>query len=417
MDQQASRYFTVKILVGMGLGILVGLVMQMLPPDSWLFNLVVNQVCFVLGQLFLNALKMLVVPLVFCSLVCGSASMGDFNKMGRVGFKSLSLYLMTTAIAITLALILANALGVGSGLHWVSSKALSIQSPPSVLEVIMNLIPSNPVAALGEGNMLQIVVFAILLGLAAIASGESGRKVVKGFVAFNDVMMRFIFMVIGLAPYGVFFLLVVQFSQLNWQAIVQLLGYFCCVLVVLLLQMTIVYSAFLVIFQRISPVVFFKKLSSLLVFAFSTSSSVVSIPITLEAVTKRLGVKNQIASFVIPLGATINMDGTAIMQGVATVFIAHLYHIDLSFLQYITVIVMATLASIGTAGVPGVGLITLIMVLEQVGLPTQGIAMIIGVDRLLDMARTAVNVSGDAMIACLVAGSEDLLDRDQLMRD
>ncbi|HAG62366.1 MAG: dicarboxylate/amino acid:cation symporter [Legionellales bacterium] len=416
MDQQASRFFTIKILIGMGLGILVGLVSQLLPPDSWLFTLFVNQICLVLGQLFLNALKMLVVPLVLCSLVCGSASIGDFNVMGRIGVKSLSFYLMTTAIAITLALLIANFFDVGSGLKLVSSAAFNRVSPPSVLEVIANLIPKNPIDALAQGNMLQIVVFSILLGLAAIASGNSGQKVVKGFIAVNDVMMRLIIMVISLAPYGVFFLLVVQFSQLNWQAIMQLLGYFCCVLLVLFLQMALIYSLFLGVFQQINPITFFKRLYGLLVFAFSTSSSVASIPVTLETVTKRLGVNHRVASFVIPLGATINMDGTAIMQGVATVFIAHLYHIDLSFLQYITVIAMATLASIGTAGVPGVGLITLIMVLEQVGLPTDGIAMIIGVDRLLDMARTAVNVSGDAMIACLVAGSEGQLDEDKMAR-
>ena len=414
MDEQASKFFTIKILIGMGLGILIGLVSQLLPPDSWLFTLFVNQICLVLGQLFLNALKMLVVPLVLCSLVCGSASIGNFNTMGRIGVKSLSLYLMTTAIAITLALLIANLFDVGSGLKLVSSAAFNRASPPSVLEVIANLIPKNPIDALAQGNMLQIVVFSILLGLAAIASGNSGQKVVKGFVAVNDVMMRLIIMVISLAPYGVFFLLVVQFSQLNWHAITQLLSYFCCVLLVLFLQIALVYSVFLAVFQQINPIVFFKRLYGLLVFAFSTSSSVASIPVTLETVIKRLGVNQQVASFVIPLGATINMDGTAIMQGVATVFIAHLYHIDLSFLQYVTVIAMATLASIGTAGVPGVGLITLIMVLEQVGLPTEGIAMIIGVDRLLDMARTAINVTGDSMIACLVAGSEGQLDKDIL---
>ena len=417
MDQTASFKFTLKILIGMALGVLFGLLVQLFPAGSMVNTVFINKICFVLGQLFLNALKMLVIPLVLCSLVCGSANVGDFKKMGRIGLKAFVLYLVTTAIAITIALLVASIFDVGSGLSEPLSQPMNIKGPPSLTSIISNLIPGNPVAALTQGNMLQIVVFSLLFGFAALSTGSSGEKVISGFSVLNDVMMRFVLMVIKLAPFGVFFLLIYQFSQLNWRAIAYLFNYFFCVLFVLACQLILVYGLMLVLIQKINPLIFFKKIYSLMIFAFSTSSSVVSIPVTLETATKRLGIKNQVASFVIPLGATINMDGTAIMQGVATVCIANLYHVDLSIFQYLTVIIMATLASIGTAGVPGVGLITLMMVLQQVGLPTEGIAMIIGVDRLLDMARTAVNVSGDTMIACLVAGSEGLLNKDTLNND
>lgn len=406
-----SRYFTLKIVIGMVAGIVLGVIIQSWLSDTWWQTGFVDHFLAVLGQVFLRLIKMLVVPLVFISLVCGSASMGDFKTMGRIGLKSLMFYLITTAIAIALALSLATLLGVGHTTLPLATEHVNFPSPPGLKAVILNIIPINPFAALAEGNMLQIIVLALLVGVASLMIGQPGQSIIKGFVALNTLMMRLVTMILELAPYGVFCLLATQFSQLPVSAIMHLVGYFFTVLLALLVQWVVVYSLILLIGQGLNPWHFFRKLYNALIFAFSTSSSVASIPVVLKTVRDRLGVNNKVASFVIPLGATINMDGTAIMQGVATVFIAHLYHIPLTFTMYITVIAMATLASVGTAGVPGVGLMTLMMVLQQIGLPIEGIAMIIGIDRLLDMARTAVNISGDAMIACMVASSEKLLDK------
>jgi len=407
-----SKHFTLKIIIGMILGITFGILLKNLNVQyHWLTSHTI-QTTATLGELFLRLIKMIIVPLVFISLVCGSASMGDFKTMGRIGIKSLAVYLLTTAVAIAIALWIASMLHVGANNNPITNETIKIMSPPPLQKIILNIIPTNPIAALTEGNMLQIIVFALLIGISSLLCGEPGRKIITGFTYLNTLMIKLTTMILEIAPYGVFCLLTTQFSTLPFSAISNLLGYFLTVLGVLIVQLIVVYSLILYFSARLNPLTFIRKLYGALTFAFSTSSSVASIPIVLKAVTNKLGVSNKVASFVIPVGATINMDGTAIMQGVATVFIANLYHIPLSITAYVTVIAMATIASIGTAGVPGVGLITLMMVLQQVGLPVEGIAMIIGIDRLLDMARTAVNISGDAMISCIVANSEDELNKN-----
>ncbi len=406
---------TIRILIGMIAGIVVGIVIQALDVSEghWLSLYVVNGAIDVGGQLFIRSLQLLVVPLVFVSLVCGSSSLGADSGMGRMGVKTISLYLVTTALAVSIALACALVISPGEG---VDKPVDSFVPPPSpgFKQVVLNIFPTNPVAAMAEGKMLQVIVFALLLGLGLAHSGTSGARVRSLFEDLNQVMMKLITMLVQLAPYGVFCLLVVLFTQIGWDRIVKILAYFLTVVAALLLHLCIVYSSILSLIARVNPVQFFLKVREPMMLAFSTASSGATMPVTLRTVEEKIGVDNRVAAFAVPLGTTINMDGTAIMQGVATVFIAQIWGIDLSVSQYLMVILTATMASIGTAAVPGVGLIMLTMVLAQVGLPVEGIALIIGVDRLLDMLRTAVNVAGDAMVATTVAATEGMLDRSVL---
>jgi len=345
------------------------------------------------------------------SLVCGSSSLVDGASMGRLGGKSIGLYLFTTAVAISLALGLALLISPGEGGSAGRAFEYTPRPSPGLKETFLNIFPTNPVQAMADGKMLQIIVFALLLGTALGRSGDAGQRVRSLFVDLNGVLMRLIVMLISLAPFGVFFLMAKLFSEVGWRDIIELGKYFLTVILVLVIHASIVYPTLLMWLAKTNPLKFYQKMREPMLFAFSTSSSGATLPVTLRTVEKKLGVDNSIASFSVPLGATINMDGTAIMQGVATVFIAQYFHVDLVFTDYLMVILTATMASVGTAAVPGVGLIMLTMVLTQVGLPVEGIALIIGVDRLLDMTRTAVNVAGDAMVATTVAHSEKKLDR------
>ena len=404
-----------RILLGMVLGIILGLILNSLggadPDKTPVISWFVNNVFDVVGQVFVISLKLLVVPLVFFSLVCGSASMGEDVKMGQVALKTVSLYLMTTAIAVSLALTIANIVDPGVGINTSEAANYVAKEAPSFKDVFIGIFPSNPFQAMVEGNMLQVIVFAILVGIAVLQAGESGNKVLRGCQMISDVIMRMVSILMNLAPYGVFCLLAKLFTGQGFSAIVNLALYFGTIVFVLLLHASVVYTTIFTIFTRLNPVTLFKNMRPAMLFAFSTSSSNATMPITLNVAKNRVGAHNSIASFTVPLGATVNMDGTAIMQGIATVFIAQAYGLDLSMTEYFAVIATATLASIGTAGVPGVGLITLAMVLQQVGLPVEGIGLIIGVDRLLDMLRTVVNVSGDGMVTAVVANSEGRLDK------
>ena len=404
-----------RILLGMVLGIILGLILNSLggadPDKTPVISWFVNNLFDVVGKVFVISLKLLVVPLVFFSLVCGSASMGEDVKMGQVALKTVSLYLMTTAIAVSLALTIANIVDPGVGINTSEAANYVAKEAPSFKDVFIGIFPSNPFQAMVEGNMLQVIVFAILVGIAILQAGESGNKVLRGCQMISDVIMRMVSILMNLAPYGVFCLLAKLFTGQGFSAIVNLALYFGTIVFVLLLHASVVYTTIFTIFTRLNPVTLFKNMRPAMLFAFSTSSSNATMPITLNVAKNRVGAHNSIASFTVPLGATVNMDGTAIMQGIATVFIAQAYGLDLSMTEYFAVIATATLASIGTAGVPGVGLITLAMVLQQVGLPVEGIGLIIGVDRLLDMLRTVVNVSGDGMVTAVVANSEGRLDK------
>ena len=292
-----------------------------------------------------------------------------------------------------------------------TSTEFMVRQAPPVSEVLINIVPSNPVHAFAEGNMLQIIFFVIMFAIAMLMTGETGRQLADGAAKLNAVMMKVVTLVMDFAPIGVFCLMAKTFAEQGIDLIVPMIGYFGVVILCLLLHALGTFSLLLAILARLNPLLFIRKMRPAHIFAFSTASSNATIPVTMQVVEQRLGVDNSTAAFTIPLGATVNMDGTAIMQGVATVFIANVYQIDLGLGQYLTVIGMSILASIGTAGVPGVGLIMLAMVFNQVGLPVEGIALILGVDRLLDMLRTAVNVTGDATVTCIVAHGENSIDR------
>ncbi|GAW94778.1 MULTISPECIES: dicarboxylate/amino acid:cation symporter [Colwellia] len=418
---------TSRIVIGMVAGILLGTFLQWLMPNGsdkiinlYFFDLslkgfLVDGVLEVIGQIFMSSLRMLVVPLVFVSLVCGVCSLKDISKLGRIGGKAIGLYLATTAIAISFAIFVALLIAPGEGVNMVANSSFTSKEAPSLAQVIIQMFPTNPFASFAEGNMLQIIVFALLFGIAIALSGKAGDRIAALFDDLSVVIMRLVSILMNIAPYGVFALLATLFTSVSLDTFGNLIKYFFVVFFVLLIHALVTYPIILKLLTGLNPLIFLKKMRDTAIFAFSTASSNATIPVTLETATKKMGVKNSIASFTVPLGATINMDGTAIMQGVATVFIAQVFAQDLTLADYLTVVLTATLASIGTAGVPGVGLIMLAMVLEQVGLPVEGIALIIGVDRLLDMTRTAVNVTGDSMVSVVIAKSEGQFDHEMYL--
>jgi Na+/H+-dicarboxylate symporter len=408
---------TNRILLAMAAGIVIGSLLNALlwnvighDASRIIDDFLVQGLFDVVGRVFIASLRLLVVPLVLVSLICGSSSLGDSARMGPIALKTIVFYMATTAVAITLALTAGSLIQPGSGVDLAGEVAFEPRSAPPLSDVIVNIFPTNPFAAMAEGNMLQIIVFALLVGYAISHAGEQGRRIASFFRDMEAVVMKMVAVLMQLAPWGVFALLVKLFASLGLTAILDLAGYFFTVLGVLCFHALVVYSLLLRGLAGLDPKVMWRKMRPVWAFAFSTASSGATLPVTLRTVEKKLGVHNSVAGFTVPLGATINMDGTAIMQGVATVFIAQVFGVDLEFGDYLLVILTATLASIGTAAVPGVGLITLAMVLEQAGLPVQGIALIIGVDRLLDMVRTAVNITGDATAAVVVGKSEDQFD-------
>ena len=404
---------TVKVLLGMVLGIIVGLIINLgglNAPGSFINDNIVNGLFHVVGKMFVNALKMLVVPLVFFSLICGVCGIGDVRALGRVGGKSFALYMMTTAIAIATAIIIAVTFGIGQGMNQASDTTFVGKESPQLTQVLIDIIPTNPINSMANGDMLPLIFFSILLGISILLVGKKANGFVQGAEVANEIMMKMVNIVMSVAPYAVFALIAKAVATLGLDLLASLAGYVGVLVGALMFHLFVTLMIVLKVFSGLSPATFLKKIRSTQVFAFSTASSNATIPVTMRTVTQRMGVNNSIASFTVPFGATINMDGTAIMQGVATVFIANVYSVDLGITGYLTVILMSVLASIGTAGVPGVGLIMLSMVFTQVGLPVEGIGLILGVDRLMDMIRTAVNVSGDAVVSSIVAKGEDKLD-------
>ena len=404
---------TIKVLVGVFLGILLGLFINLSGLNGeggWVDIYIVDGLFFVIGQMFVNGLKMLVVPLVFFSLICGVCGIGNLNTLGRVGGKSFLLYMMTTAIAIAVAISLAVSVGLGEGMQFEEATNFTAKETPPLSEVIINIVPSNPIQAMANGDMLPLIFFSILVGISMLMLGENSAPFVKGAQIANEIMMKMVTIIMAIAPYAVFALIAKSVAELGLELLIQLAAYVAVLVSALLIHLLFTLMIVIKLFSGLSPRIFLRKIRSAQVFAFSTASSNATIPVTLRTVTQRLGVDNAVASFTVPFGATINMDGTAIMQGVATVFIANIYGLELGVTGYLTVILMSVLASVGTAGVPGVGLIMLSMVFTQVGLPVEGIGLILGVDRLMDMIRTAVNVSGDAVVSSIVAKSEGNLD-------
>ena len=404
---------TTKVVIGMVLGLFLGILLNVI--DSPFINEhLVGGLFAMIGKMFINALKMLVVPLVVFSLICGVAGIGDIRLLGRVGGLSFALYITTTAIAITLAIALATIIGPGSGfdMSGISVPGLAAKQAPSVWDVFAAIIPTNPIAAFADGKMLQIIFYVIIIGIAALMLGDRSNDFVKACEYMNELMMKVVEIVMMFAPYGVFCLIAKTFAEQGIELFLPVIAYVVTLVSALFLHLFVTLMVMLRLLAGLNPFTFMTKIRPAQIFAFSTASSNATIPITFRCVTQRIGADNSVASFTVPFGATINMDGTAIMQGVATVFLANVYGIELGILGYLTVIGLAVLASIGTAGVPGVGLVMLTMVLSQVGLPIEGIAIILGVDRLMDMIRTVVNITGDAVVSTIVAKSQGKLDMD-----
>mgnify|MGYP000878536389 CR=1 FL=1 len=404
-----SPNLTQRILWALVLGGLAGVLLQSF-QHTWIKDWLVDGVLLVIGKWFVALLMLMVVPLVFVSLVKGVAQLGASQQLGRLSSLTLMMYMLTTVIAIVTGLALANWLQPGAGLSLVATDVVAT-SPPNFVELLIAIVPSNPIAAMSQGNMLQVIVFAILFGLAlsAISQQEVTMPLLTVFDALEAVLIRMVGLVMWLAPVGVFALMARSMASQGLDLLAPLLVYFFTVVLALLVHASLTYAALFRLFTGLSPWHVYRRLKEVLTVSFSTSSSAATLPVTL-ATTDRLGVSRQVSSFSIPLGATINMDGTAIMQGVATVFVANAYGLSLSMEDYVLVILTATLASIGTAAVPGAGLIMLTMVFMQVGLPVEGIALILGVDRLLDMMRTSVNVTGDIVVSTLVAKQLEMLD-------
>ena len=412
MDASRKLSLSAKIFTAMILGAIAGLVLNFMGNPEWSQDWLTGGVFFVVGQIFISLLKMLVVPLVFVSLVCGSSSLSDPKMLGRVGGKTIGLYLLTTAIAVSLALTAAVIVKPGIGANPVAAATADVAEATPFTQVLIDMVPTNPVAAMADGQMLPIIFFAVLVGISITLSGEAGVRVSSWFKDVNAVIMKLVLLVMRFAPYGVFSLIAILAATSNANDFMAVGRYVLLVMVMLFVHALLVYPTLITVLGRLNPLTFLSKLRAAMIFAFSTASSNATIPVTLETVERRVGVSNKIASFTIPLGATINMDGTAIMQGIATGFIAQFYGIDLTLGQYLMVVVMVILASIGAAGVPSVGLVILAGVLSQVGLPAEGIALILGVDRLLDMTRTVVNITGDSTVTTIVAKSEGELDMD-----
>ena len=408
---------TTKIFVALIAGAIFGMILHYLVPTGHIKDtILVEGVLYIVGQGFIRLMKMLVVPLVFCSIVCGSMAIGDTKKLGTVGVRTLAFYLATTALAITVALTIGNILdpGVGLDMTAISAGAAEVQTmeSTSMAQTILNIIPDNPVKSLATGEMLQIIVFALIVGVILAKLGEKTETVGNFFSQFNDIMMEMTMMVMSLAPIGVFCLISRTFAGIGFSAFLPLAKYMLGVLLALFVQCFVVYLGLLKIFTGLNPIKFIKNFFPVMAFAFSTATSNATIPMSIDTLAKKMGVSKRISSFTVPLGATINMDGTAIMQGVAVVFAAQAFGIMLTPVDYITVIGTATLASIGTAGVPSVGLVTLTMVFNSVGLPVEAIGLIMGIDRILDMTRTAVNITGDAVCTTIVAHQNNALDKE-----
>ena len=407
---------TTKIFIALIAGAIFGIILCYLVPSGHVRDdIIVEGILYVIGPGFIRLMKMLVVPLVFCSLVCGSMAIGDTKKLGTVGVRTLIFYLFTTALAITVALTVGNIIDPGIGLDMSAIKTnaadVAQMEATSLTDTLLNIIPDNPVNSLASGSMLQIIVFALIIGVILAKLGDRAETVSNFFGQFNDIMMEMTMMVMSLAPVGVFCLISRTFANIGFSAFLPLGKYMIGVLLALALQCLVVYLGLLKVFTGLNPIKFIKNFFPVMAFAFSTATSNATIPLSIDTLAKKMGVSKKISSFTIPLGATINMDGTAIMQGVAVVFAAQAFGIHLTMTDYITVIGTATLASIGTAGVPSVGLVTLTMVFNSVGLPVEAIGLIMGIDRILDMTRTAVNITGDAVCTTIVAHQNKAIDR------
>lgn len=415
MENKKKMGLSTQIFIALLTGALLGVVVHYFMPNGFIKDTVlINGVFYVVGQGFIRLMQMLVVPLVFCSLVCGSMAIGDTKTLGKVGIKTVIFYVFTTALAVTVALCIAMLINPGRGIQLENIEAGNVATTEatSMVETILNIIPKNPIESMATGDMLPIIVFALFVGIMLAKLGSSASTVSNFFSQFNDIMMEMTMAVMKFAPIGVFCLIAKTFAGIGFDAFLPMLKYMGSVTLALAIQCFVVYQLLLLVFTRLNPLKFIRKFFPVMTFAFTTATSNATIPLSIDTLEKKIGVSKRISSFTIPLGATVNMDGTSIMQGVAVIFIAQVYGINLSAGDLVTVVITATLASIGTAGVPSVGLVTLSMVLSSVGLPTEGIALIMGIDRILDMLRTAVNITGDAVCTTVVSYQEKAFDKE-----
>lgn len=409
-----ANNLTRNILIALVAGAVVGMALTF-APESF-FGPLDRYVLDPVGQIFINLIMMLVVPLVFVSIVLGTAGLGEPAKLGRIGVFTITFFLTTTAIAISIGLALAYLVKPGrTGIFETSNLGdFTPSEAPPILETLVNIIPANPIAAMSAGEMLQIIAFAVFIGVALAYLNEKTKGIFNLFEQANDILGWLVMLVMRFAPYGAFALIASAIGGAGLDAVGSMLSYMLTVIAGLLLHALLIYSLAIWFLGRRNPITFYKGFFPAMTVAFSTASSNATLPVSLKAAQENLGVKKEISSFVQPLGATINMDGTAIMQAVATVFISQVYDLPLTMVDLLMVVLVATLASVGTAGVPGVGLIMLAMVLNQVGLPVEGIALIIGIDRILDMLRTSLNISGDAACAYILSEREKRRENKQV---
>lgn len=403
---------TTKIFIGLIVGFIAGLIVNQMPESYLRDTLLIKGIFQLVGQVFLRSIMMLVVPLVFITIVNGVLNMGDVKRLGRIGGKTLVFYMCTTAIAIIISLALASLLPPAAGVNLGNIDKVEVvtKDPVPLVDILTGIIPKNSIAAFAEGNMLQIIAFAIIMGIGISLVDKKAPTVRVFFEEMNHVMLRLIKFVMSFASVGVFGLIAKTFGELGWAVVVPVAKYVGLVYLGLLIHVIIIYGGLLKLLAGVSPRIFFKKFVKVMSVAFSTASSNATLPLNMEVTTGELGVNSNVASFTLPLGATINMDGTAIMQGVATLFIAQAYGIQLTPGQMLTVVLTATLASIGTAGVPGAGALMLSLVLQSIGLPLDGMGLILGVDRLVDMGRTSINITGDAVCSIVIAKQEKQFD-------
>lgn len=392
---------SIKILISLVLSVVVGLMagVEGLPFIKWWIAPI--------GTIFINLIKMVIVPIVFTSLVVGMTSLGDLKKLGRIGIKTIFIYLLTTAIAIMIGFAVAGIIHPGIGLEMTAGDAVKVKEAPSIMQVFVAMVPTNPVASMAKADILPIIIFALFVGVGILqVGGKKSQLLIDWFDAAAEVSYKIINMVMQFAPIGVFCLLLPVVAENGPKVLLPLLSVIACMAFGSVIHAVAVYSSMARIWGNTSPVKFFRGMSEAILIAFTTCSSAATLPINMKNCQEKLGCSRDIASFVLPLGATINMDGTAIYMGVCSLFIANVYGIDLTMAQMGMIVLTGTLASIGTAGVPGAGLIMLSMVLLSVGLPMEGLALVAGIDRILDMFRTTVNITGDAAVTCVINETE-----------
>ena len=413
-ELSAPKNLTRNVLIGMGAGFIVGAFFFYTNITPQFFEDFFSTYIFSLGgDIFKNLLRLIVVPLVFFSLVSGISSLTDMARLGSIAYKTVGLYLLTTAIAVSLALFFGWITNLGSGFSGDLVPTELAGGEASFYDTVMRIFPSNMFGAFVENNMLGIVFISILFGIALNATDSITGGLSKSFEKLNTVFLKIVLLVMQFAPIGVFCLIGTYVATKGLDIFGDVAQYVVLLIFVLVFHLIFTYSLILTIFARLNPLKFFAKMKDVMLFAFSTSSSAATIPVTLKTVTQDLGVKKDVGSFVVPVGATINMDGTAIMQGLATVFIAGITPgIELGLVEYVQIIFLAVITSIGTAAVPSAGIVTLTIILSQLGIPLEAIGLILAVDRILDMLRTSINVCGDAAVSCIVAKTERGLDEE-----